>query len=404
MLESAICVAGSLFSHTSAARVLPAALKLLSPSIGWFFTSATLCSRFPFFYVIVQSLLGVAASIASKKLGIGCDLARRSLYYPFLTGLAGGVVGKVLTSAGLRLNLVAVSLVLLLQLWATMGGAVMLAVFPASVMQAVEAQSMREARYRAGAKHLSENMNKTVERSVTVSINGLQLDTVIIKPAWNATSKWMLYFGGNAEFLENTLVDLSREADRYNVNLVLFNSRGVGRSNGYVSQVSDLVEDAAAVSQYVVKKEKINPRQLLLFGHSIGGGVAAQVAYRVFPEATLILDRTFSSLSDAASSFSPFTPAFTQLLFPLLIGDLNSVEAWNGLHHNRKLILYTQRDEIISYTEASIARLPQFQPKQPDAKYVLELHGIALNCHNVPINDFNERNTVVAYVKRCLGA
>lgn len=404
MLGSAAFVVCSFMSHTKITGLLPAALKAAAPAIGWVFTATALRSAFVNAYIVIQAVLGIAAAAALAKSGPSSPLARRALYYPFIGGIIGGLLGSLLGHFGHRANTVVCIAVLLLQLWATLGGAVMVAAYPAAVVQEMEQQAAREARFRFAARHLTNQCGKTVDRSFTAGLNGLLLDTVLVRNARSPTDKWMLYFGGNAEFLENTLADVSEEADIFGANLILYNARGVGRSNGCVSQISDLVEDAATVAQYVVRKEGINPKHLLLFGHSIGGGLAAQIAFRVFPQSTLILDRTFSSLCDAACCFSPFTPPVTQVIFPLLVGDLDSLQAWNGLKSDRKLILYSRQDEIISFAEASIARLPQFQRGGADARYVVELTGQSTSYHNVPITEFEQRAAIAAFVKRSLNA
>lgn len=86
-------------------------------------------------------------------------------------------------------------------------------------------------------------------------------------------------------------------------NVVVFNYRGVGKSKGEATTGQDLIDDTKMVFDYV--KEKIYrgsagaDKKILLHGHSIGGGAAAGVAAE-HPEANLLIERSFSKLSDAA--------------------------------------------------------------------------------------------------------
>ena len=92
----------------------------------------------------------------------------------------------------------------------------------------------------------------------------------------------IVYFGGNAEEVSG---NIDYFADRH-ATTVLFNYRGYGESTGKPSE-RHLVADAVAVSEWT--KARFPGRPLVLFGSSLGTGVAALAAARVKPDAAILV-------------------------------------------------------------------------------------------------------------------
>lgn len=58
-----------------------------------------------------------------------------------------------------------------------------------------------------------------------------------------------------------------------NINILLFDYRGYGKSTGSPSETG-LYTDALAVYDYVRKRNDLNQEKIFLFGRSLGGAVA----------------------------------------------------------------------------------------------------------------------------------
>jgi fermentation-respiration switch protein FrsA (DUF1100 family) len=58
-----------------------------------------------------------------------------------------------------------------------------------------------------------------------------------------------------------------------NINILLFDYRGYGKSTGAPSETG-LYTDALAVYDYVRKRNDLNQEKIFLFGRSLGGAVA----------------------------------------------------------------------------------------------------------------------------------
>jgi pimeloyl-ACP methyl ester carboxylesterase len=80
--------------------------------------------------------------------------------------------------------------------------------------------------------------------------------------------------------------------------------RGYGGSTGSPTE-EGLMADARAV--YASARSRVDPRQIVLVGESLGTGVAVKLAADA-PVAALILDSGYSSISDVAAAKFPWLP------------------------------------------------------------------------------------------------
>ncbi|MCH2182482.1 MAG: alpha/beta hydrolase [Mariniblastus sp.] len=89
-------------------------------------------------------------------------------------------------------------------------------------------------------------------------------------------------------------------------NVLVFDYRGYGKSGGS-SHEAGILQDVEAAMKWLNKKTETTPDQVVVAGHSIGGGPACHVAAKLGAKA-LVLQRTFSSLTDAARANFWFIP------------------------------------------------------------------------------------------------
>jgi alpha-beta hydrolase superfamily lysophospholipase len=90
--------------------------------------------------------------------------------------------------------------------------------------------------------------------------------------------------------------------------------RGFGKSSPGLPSEDTAYEDAKAAWDWLVQHRPGRPRYI--FGHSLGGAVAIDLASRVDDEQGTIVEGTFTSIPDVASSFKwgwlPVGPLITQ--------------------------------------------------------------------------------------------
>ncbi len=94
--------------------------------------------------------------------------------------------------------------------------------------------------------------------------------------------------------------------DAYQISLFAFDYRGYGKSSG-IPHEAGLIADGRAARDWLSRRAKVDPQQIVLWGRSLGGAVAVQLSHQR-PARGMILDRTFSSLTDVAAWHYPWLP------------------------------------------------------------------------------------------------
>jgi hypothetical protein len=120
----------------------------------------------------------------------------------------------------------------------------------------------------------------------------------------------VLYFSGNAGNRAWRIPEFE-VFTQLGCDVFVFDYRGYGENPGSPSE-GHLAADATAVWRYATQTRRIEPRRLILFGESLGGGVAVRLAAEQCAAGALpgglVLRATFSSLPDAAAYHYPWLP------------------------------------------------------------------------------------------------
>jgi fermentation-respiration switch protein FrsA (DUF1100 family) len=103
----------------------------------------------------------------------------------------------------------------------------------------------------------------------------------------------ILYAHGNAEDL-GLVAPMLDELRRHGFAVLGFDYRGYGASTGGPTTTSGATRDMESVYQYAQHTLGISPSRLVLYGRSVGGGPATDLAARL-PAAGLVLESTFTS-------------------------------------------------------------------------------------------------------------
>ena len=98
------------------------------------------------------------------------------------------------------------------------------------------------------------------------------------------------------------------------VNILLVGYRGYGHSEGTPSEAG-LELDAEAIFQFAQDHKEINNQKLFMTGRSLGGAVCIQLAEKVQDKVCgIILENTFTSISDMADHIFPLFKRFKHIL------------------------------------------------------------------------------------------
>jgi fermentation-respiration switch protein FrsA (DUF1100 family) len=88
----------------------------------------------------------------------------------------------------------------------------------------------------------------------------------------------------------------------------LFDYRGYGRSSGEPSEEGTYL-DAEAAFEVLCQRSDLDPHRIILFGHSLGGAVAIELAARLGERVCgLVVESSFTSARDVARLVFPIVP------------------------------------------------------------------------------------------------
>jgi hypothetical protein len=122
-------------------------------------------------------------------------------------------------------------------------------------------------------------------------------------------ARWIVFVPPNGQQWETVVFSIAQQATALGAHFLVFNYRGVGRSGGVAKTATELVLDCeAALDWLMVGTRAVRANEILLHGHSLGGGVGLQVlrrrAERGDPPIALLHDRSFTSIGAVVSRHS----------------------------------------------------------------------------------------------------
>lgn len=118
-------------------------------------------------------------------------------------------------------------------------------------------------------------------------------------PAAQASKPTLLYFHGNGSN-NGDLTQIAAILHQLEVSLLLIDYRGYGKSSPIFPNETRVSEDAEVAWQYLTQERKIKPQQIFVYGQSLGGAIAIELATKHPDLAGLITEGTFTSIQDMA--------------------------------------------------------------------------------------------------------
>jgi len=195
----------------------------------------------------------------------------------------------------------------------------------------------------------------------------------------------VLFFHGNAGNISHRLdsIAIFREL---NLDVFIIDYGGYGQSEGKPSEKGTYL-DAQAAWEYLVNDRQLAPENIVIFGRSLGGGVASHLATQTTPGA-IILESTFTSAPDMASRLYPFLP--TRLLARMKYPVIENVKQLSS----PLMVVHSKHDEIIPFDmgESVFAAAPE--PKGMQVITGGHNDGFFLNRHQyqIAIGDFLDKH------------
>lgn len=167
-----------------------------------------------------------------------------------------------------------------------------------------------------------------------VAVRALELRSSVAAPV-------VVHFHNNRERAEQT-AGVARELAARGLGVVLVEYRGYGGAGDASPSEEGLYADAEAVLA-MLSARGVGPSRIVLWGTSLGTGVAAEMARRG-RGARLVLVTPYTSIPDLVAAFAPFLP--TRLLVPDHFDTLSKASSIAI----PTLVVHGDADEIVPFT------------------------------------------------------
>jgi hypothetical protein len=136
----------------------------------------------------------------------------------------------------------------------------------------------------------------------------------------------VVYCHGNGEHVADQANLVFRLQNHLQATMFVFDYRGYGKSRGKPYE-RGCIADGLAAQRWLARKEGVSTGDIVVMGRSIGGGVAVAMAAEQGAKA-LVLENTFSKMTDAAASLYPWLPV--RLVMRNRYNSLRRIRKYHG--------------------------------------------------------------------------
>ncbi|HVN96905.1 MAG TPA: alpha/beta hydrolase [Syntrophorhabdaceae bacterium] len=168
-------------------------------------------------------------------------------------------------------------------------------------------------------------------------------DKVRISAWWMPAQKpiaVVLFFHGNGGNISHFL-DYAVVWNRLGLSTLSVDYRGYGLSAGHPTE-QGTYRDAEAAWIYLVEQRVIDPQDIIIYGKSLGGSVAARLAQTYTP-GLLIVHSSFTRIAAVAHDLFPWAPA------GLILGNAYNTQEYLKSVRCPVLVIHSRDDEIVRF-------------------------------------------------------
>ena len=215
----------------------------------------------------------------------------------------------------------------------------------------------------AGQRRLLYDPDPTRVAPQSLGLTGVE-ERVIATPDGNRLIAWwgparpgrptLLYFHGNGGMLARR-AERIRFLHEQGLGVFMMSYRGYSGSTGTPSEANNVADAKLAYDE--LRRLGVEPARIVLYGESLGTGVATQLAAHR-PVSALILDSPFTSITDIGAARYPYLPV------RLLLLDRYDTESNIRNVHVPVLIIHGEADRIVPVEMGRAVYAAAKEPKQ----------------------------------------
>ncbi len=121
-----------------------------------------------------------------------------------------------------------------------------------------------------------------------------------LKTAEQSSGRFILYLHGSGLNI-GANIDHAQRFRNMGLSVLLISYRGYGKSDGEFPAEAKMYADAEAAWKYLVTQRHVDPGNIFIYGHSLGGAVAIHLAVSHPDAGGLIVESSFTSIVDMAN-------------------------------------------------------------------------------------------------------
>ncbi len=116
-------------------------------------------------------------------------------------------------------------------------------------------------------------------------------------PGKRGLEEVILYLHGNGGNISSNLAHV-KVFNELGFSVLMIDYRGYGQSDGKFPSEAQVYKDAQVAWDYLIHQKAVKPENIFIFGHSLGGAIAIDLAVRKPNAAGLIVESSFTSIQE----------------------------------------------------------------------------------------------------------
>lgn len=205
-------------------------------------------------------------------------------------------------------------------------------------------------------------VNAKLGKEIIIHDNAARVDlnAFAIEPK-EPSARWIVVFNGMGDQYVNHVGALKKLADDADANILTFDYRSVGKSKGRATSMEDLIHDGEMVLDYLTNTSgvRVDPKNILFYGHSMGGGVAAKLHQKTNHLGPLLCESSFSTFAAAISVKRGRLVGYFVKLFNW---DLDATKLFEKEKMKGKGFIVNRRDPTVRYEISLYHHLKKLLP------------------------------------------